>query len=126
MILIIFQVAIVERKIMELFDFNKEHKEHKDYKGIIEQEVEKKIEQDMFKFLSEIKRKLFKMDNAIEGETYIIDEIGDDEKYVFLTRKSDNKEFQEFNVSDELYNKILNDSSIIELIFENGEYKIKG
>lgn len=111
---------------MELFDFNKEHKEHKEYKEIIEQEIEKKIEQDMFKFLNEIKRKLFKMDNAIEGETYIIDEIGDDEKYVFLTRKSDNKEFQEFNISDELYNKILNDSSIMELIFENGEYKIKG
>lgn len=113
-------MAIVERKIMELFDVDKEQKQ------IIEQEIEKKIEQDMFKFLNEIKRKLFKMDNAIEGETYIIDEIGDDEKYVFLTRKFDNKEFQEFNISDELYNKILNDSSIMELIFENGEYKIKG
>lgn len=59
-----------------------------------------------------------------EGEKYEVDEIGDDEKYVFLTRESDNKEFQEFNISDELYNKILNDSSIMKLVFENGEYKI--
>lgn len=93
---------------MDLFNFYNEHE----------------IEQDMFKFFNEVKRKLFKMENSVEGETYIIDEIGDDEKYVFLTRESDNKEFQEFNISDELYNKILNDSSILKLKYENGEYKV--
>lgn len=40
------------------------------------------------------------------GEIYIVDELGDDERYVYLTRKSDNKEMQDFNISDELYDKI--------------------
>lgn len=41
-----------------------------------------------------------------EGETYIVDELGDDERYAYLTRKSDGKEMQDFNLSDELYDKI--------------------
>lgn len=40
------------------------------------------------------------------GENYIIEEVGDDEKYFFLTRMSDKKEMQDFNISDRLYNKI--------------------
>lgn len=40
------------------------------------------------------------------GEIYIVDELGDDERYVYLTRKSDNKEMQDFNILDELYDKI--------------------
>ena len=40
------------------------------------------------------------------GEIYIVDELGDDERYVYLTRKSDNKEMQDFNISDGLYDKI--------------------
>lgn len=40
------------------------------------------------------------------GEKYIVDELGDDEKYVYLTRMSDKKEMQDFNISDRLYDKI--------------------
>ena len=40
------------------------------------------------------------------GEKYIVDELGDDEKYVYLTRLSDKKEMQDFNISDRLYEKI--------------------
>ena len=60
-----------------------------------------------------------------EGETYIVDEIGDDEKYVFLTRESDGKDFQEFNISDELYKELLNDTrEELRVKFQNGEYHI--
>lgn len=41
-----------------------------------------------------------------KGETYTVDELGDDERYAYLTRKSDGKEMQDFNISDELYDKI--------------------
>ena len=41
-----------------------------------------------------------------QGETYTVDELGDDERYAYLTRKSDGKEMQDFNISDELYYKI--------------------
>ena len=40
------------------------------------------------------------------GEKYVVDELGDDEKYVYLTRISDKKEMQDFNISDRLYDKI--------------------
>lgn len=62
------------------------------------------------------------MTQGKEGEKYKIDEIGDDEKYVFLSRE-DGSDFQEFNISDELYNKILKNPKIEYLKFENGEYK---
>lgn len=58
-----------------------------------------------------------------ENEEYIVDEIGDDSKYVFLTRECDGMQFQEFNISDELYNDLLNDKSDeIKLKYANGEY----
>lgn len=41
-----------------------------------------------------------------QGETYTVDELGDDERYAYLIRKSDGKEMQDFNISDELYDKI--------------------
>lgn len=40
------------------------------------------------------------------GEKYIVDELGDDEKYVYLTRLSDKKEMQDFNISDRLYDML--------------------
>lgn len=40
------------------------------------------------------------------GEKYVVDELGDDEKYIFITRLSDKKEMQDFNISDRLYEKI--------------------
>ena len=41
-----------------------------------------------------------------QGETYTVDELGDDERYAYLIIKSDSKEMQDFNISDELYDKI--------------------
>ncbi len=69
--------------------------------------------------------------NKIELEknetTYNVDEIGDDEKYVFLTDESTGQDFQEFNISDELYEKILNyqDKDNLKLVKKNGIYNIK-
>ena len=60
-----------------------------------------------------------------EGEIYIVDEIGDDEKYVFLTRESDGEAFQEFDITDELYNELLNNhDEVLKIKYENGAYKI--
>ena len=60
-----------------------------------------------------------------EGEIYEVDEIGDDEKYVFLTRLSDNAQMQEFDISNKLYNELLNcKNEELKVIFHNGEYKI--
>lgn len=87
--------------------------------------IDKSNDKNIFKdFIHEIGVRIKNMNNRVEGETYIIDEVGDDAKYVFLTRESDNLEFQEFNISDELYNQILNDINIEKLKFENGNYKI--
>ena len=60
------------------------------------------------------------------GEEYVVDEIGDDEKYVFLTRKSTGKSFQEF-IPDELYNELLSQEkpSNIILVFDGEKYNIK-
>ena len=66
-----------------------------------------------------------KSDFEADGEVYKIDEIGDDEKYVFLTKISDGTDKQIFNISDELYNQILNDRSIDYLVYENNEFRVK-
>lgn len=60
-----------------------------------------------------------------EGETYIVDELGDDERYAYLTRKSDGKEMQDFNISDELYDKIKENNKTgkeTKLIWNGKEY----
>ena len=62
------------------------------------------------------------------GEIYIVDELGDDERYVYLTRKSNNKEMQDFNISDELYDKIKENNrngKKTELTWNGKEYEIK-
>ena len=60
-----------------------------------------------------------------EGETYIVDEIGDDERYVFLTRESDGEVKQVFNISEELYQSLLrNHDDILRVKYENGRYEI--
>ena len=60
-----------------------------------------------------------------EGEIYEVDEIGDDEKYVFLTRLSDKAQMQEFGISNKLYNELLNcKNEELKVVFHNGEYKI--
>lgn len=86
------------------------------------------------KFLDSFQKELQKQvdnDNELsddfrrEGEIYEVDEIGDDEKYVFLTRKSDGKNMQEFEISDKLYHELLNDNrETLELKYTNGEYQI--
>ena len=62
-----------------------------------------------------------------EGETYIVDELGDDERYAYLTRRSDGKEKQDFNISDELYDKIKENNKTgnqTELTWNGKEYVI--
>ena len=60
-----------------------------------------------------------------EGEIYEVDEIGDDEKYIFLTRLSDKAQMQEFDISNKLYNELLNcKNEELKVVFHNGEYKI--
>ena len=61
----------------------------------------------------------------VEGEIYKIDEIGDDDKYVFLTRERDGVDKRIFDISDELYNQILDDGSIEYLVYKNGEFRVK-
>ena len=61
----------------------------------------------------------------IENEVYKIDEIGDDDKYVFLTRERDGVDKQIFDISAELYNKILDDGSIEYLIYKNGKFEVE-
>ena len=78
----------------------------------------------MFNFFKFFKRKK-EVKFEVEGEVYKIDEIGDDDKYVFLTRERDGVDKQIFNISDGLYNKILDDSSIEYLVYKNGEFQVK-
>jgi len=60
-----------------------------------------------------------------EGEIYEVDEIGDDEKYIFLTRISDKAQMQEFDISNKLYNELLNcKNEELKVVFHNGDYKI--
>ena len=78
----------------------------------------------MFNFFKFFKRKK-EVKFEVEGEVYKIDEIGDDDKYVFLTRERDGSDKQVFDISDELYNKILDDRSIEYLIYKNGKFEVK-
>lgn len=78
----------------------------------------------MFHFFKFFKRKK-EVKFEVEGEVYKIDEIGDDDKYVFLTRERDGVDKQVFDISDELYNQILDDGSIEYLVYKNGEFRVK-
>lgn len=78
----------------------------------------------MFNFLKFFKKKK-EVKFEVEGEVYKIDEIGDDDKYVFLTRERDGVDKQIFDISDELYNQILDDGSIEYLVYKNGEFRVK-
>jgi hypothetical protein len=62
------------------------------------------------------------------GEEYRVEELGDDEKLAYITRVSDGKELQDFNLSDEIYDKIKqNNKKHIDttLIWNGKEYEIK-
>ena len=78
----------------------------------------------MFNFLKFFKRKK-EVKFEVEGEIYKIDGIGDDDKYVFLTRERDGVDKRIFDISDELYNQILDDGSIEYFVYKNGEFRVK-
>lgn len=62
------------------------------------------------------------------GEEYRAEELGDDEKLAYITRVSDGKELQDFNLSDEIYDKIKqnNKKHIDTILIWNGkEYEMK-
>ena len=89
----------------------------------LNQEINNKISEMKNDIILKEKERLNQ--NRVEGEKYIVDEIGD-EKYVYLTRTSNGTEFQEFEISDQLYEEILNENTNekINLVYSNGEYKI--
>lgn len=90
----------------------------------LNQEINNKISEMKNDIILKEKERLNQ--NRVEGEKYIVDEIGDDEKYVYLTRTSNGTEFQEFEISDQLYEELLNENTNekINLAYSNGEYKI--
>ena len=97
-----------------------------------EYQLDINLNQDINNKISEMKNDIILKEkeklnqNRVEGEKYIVDEIGDDEKYVYLTRSSNGAEFQEFEISDQLYEELLNENTNkeINLVYSNGEYKI--
>lgn len=90
----------------------------------LNQEINNKISEMKNDIILKEKERLNQ--NRVEGEKYIVDEIGDDEKYVYLTRTSNGTEFQEFEISDQLYEELLNENTNekINLVYSNGKYKI--
>lgn len=90
----------------------------------LNQEINNKISEMKNDIILKEKERLNQ--NRVEGEKYIVDEIGDDEKYVYLTRTSNGTEFQEFEISDQLYEELLNENTNekINLVYSNGEYKM--
>lgn len=90
----------------------------------LNQEINNKISEMKNDIILKEKERLNQ--NRVDGEKYIVDEIGDDEKYVYLTRTSNGTEFQEFEISDQLYEELLNENTNekINLVYSNGEYKI--
>ena len=90
----------------------------------LNQEINNKISEMKNDIILKEKERLNQ--NRVEGEKYIVDEIGDDEKYVYLTRTSNGTEFQEFEISDQLYEELLNENTNekINLVYSHGEYKI--
>lgn len=90
----------------------------------LNQEINNKISEMKNDIILKEKERLNQ--NRVEGEKYIVDEIGDDEKYVYLTRSLNGAEFQEFEISDQLYEELLNENTNeeINLVYSNGEYKI--
>lgn len=90
----------------------------------LNQEINNKISEMKNDIILKEKERLNQ--NRVEGEKYIVDEIGDDEKYVYLIRTSNGTEFQEFEISDQLYEELLNENTNekINLVYSNGKYKI--
>lgn len=96
------------------------------YDENLNDEIKEKINILKFNLLKEQKKQLETFRK--EGEIYIVDEIGDDERYVYLTRKSDGEEFQDFNISNEIYERIKENNKQGKetlLVWNGAEYKIK-
>ena len=82
-------------------------------------QIKKEVVEEQNRYLSSCRR---------EGEEYIVDEVGDDEKYIYLTRKFDNMEFQDVNISNQLYDNLkeeLKKGKEPTLIWNGKEYIIK-
>lgn len=97
---------------------------------IYDDNFNKKINQEINNAKEKILKKQEKLLNEMrkECEEYIVDELGDDEKKVYLTRKSDNISFEDFKISDELYNKIKErnrEGVEATLIWNGNEYELK-
>ena len=97
---------------------------------VYNQELNEQINQK----INQIKKEVIEEQNRylnscrIDGEEYIVDEVGDDEKYIYLTRKSDNMEFQDINISNQLYENLkeeLKNKKEPTLIWNGKEYIIK-
>lgn len=97
---------------------------------VYNQELNEQINQK----INQIKKEVIEEQNRylnscrIDGEEYTVDEVGDDEKYVYLTRKSDNMEFQDINISNQLYENLkeeLKNKKEPTLIWNGKEYIIK-
>ena len=86
--------------------------------------INEEIDLSKQKILEE--EKDFLNSQKVKGEEYEVNEIGDSKKYVFLTRRSNGAEFQEF-IPDELYYNLLkqDDKSNIVLIYDGEKYLIK-
>lgn len=101
---------------LETNTFNQELNNEIDQK---KNEIKNKIINELNKYLDSCR---------LKGEEYIVDELGDDEKYVYLTRKSDNVEFQDFKITDEMYERIkesFQDKQTPTLIWNGNEYVMK-
>ena len=94
----------------------------------------KKLNNEINQKKNEIKNKVINEQNnyldscRLKGEEYTVDELGDDEKYVYLTRKSDGLEFQDFNITNFVYEEIkesFKNKKNPTLIWNGNEYVIK-
>lgn len=97
---------------------------------VYNQELNEQINQK----INQIKKEVIEEQNRylnscrIDGEEYIVNEVGDDEKYIYLTRKSDNMEFQDVNISNQLYENLkeeIKNGKEPTLIWNGKEYIIK-
>ena len=92
------------------------------------------LNNEINKKLNDLKTEIIKKQNESlnsirkKGEEYVVDELGDDDKNIYLTRKKDNFEFEDFKISDALYEKIKKRNEKGEetiLIWDGNEYIIK-
>ena len=127
----------VDSKNLEYPEFNKEiYSGQKNGYYIMNDSKEliydEQLNSEINQKLNDAKDEILKNQNQMlnnyrkKGEEYIVDELGDDDKKVYLTRKSDNLEFEDFEISDELYRKIQEKNMTGEesILVWNGNYYV--